>query len=443
MNVFIVGAGQIGTHLAQVLAAENHDVTVIESNPERVEEVDFALDVRVVSGSGTSTTLLRELQVDQAGLFVAATGTDEVNLVAAALAKKLGVRRTVARVGSQGYHTEALELASAFRIDHVISAQELTARMAVSYLDHPGFFVMDDFAGGRVHAFSFQIDSGPLLDTPLSGISIPEHTLIGLIRRNQETIIPRGKDVIQKGDVVTFIGKSHKIQIMEDQLKKKLGKNATVTIAGASSLGLFIAQKLEHYRYNVKLIENNRDRCEAAALILRKAEVIHSDATSLDLLREERIDTSSVFIAATDKDDRNILMALLARELGIPHCLPVVRQPDFAILTSHLGLNQTLTPRVIFSSRILKMTLSPEILSRKTLEEEQAEILEFLVRDDAKVVDRIISEIEWPPGSLVAAIVRKNKVFVAQGPDPVRARDQVVMIAKKNVVQDVIRLFSP
>jgi len=442
MNIFIMGAGQVGTHLAHFLTEEGHDITLIELDPDRVKEIDDQLDVRLVTGSGTSSILLRELQIEAADLFVATSGHDEANLVAASLAKKLGAKKTVARINQHAYYQDAMELATAFHVDRILSPQELTARQAVSFLEHPGIVTLDDFAGGLVHAFSFQMDESQWLDAPISKLALPEHTLVGLINRGDESLIPRGDDQLRRGDFVTFIGKSHKVQAFEDLLKKKVARPHTVTIAGASSVGLFIAQKLEKHRFTVILVERDITRCEEASRLLARAEVINADATSMDALKRDRLDTSSVFIAATDKDDRNILAALLAKELGIPHCMAVVRQPDFSVLTSRLGVDHTLIPRVIFGAHILDMTLSQECLARSVLKREQAEILEFVVREGARVSGQMLSSAGFPRGSLMAAIVRKDKVFIPIGKDVIMPRDRVVMIAKKLMVPEVIRMFA-
>jgi len=441
MNVFIMGAGQVGAHLAKVMAEEGHGVTLIESDPRRVEDVDFHLDVRVVAGSGTSSGLLRELDIGSADLFVATSGHDEANLVAASLAKKLGAKKTVARVGQYTYFHEALELAGAFHVDHILSPQELTARQAIAYLEHPGLVMLDDFAGGLIQAFSFHLDEASPLRGPIARLKLPEHTLVGLIRRGAETIIPRGDDALEPGDQVTFIGKAHKGQIFEELVKKKLDRLHTVTIAGASSVGLFIAQKLGRYRFTVKLVERDRERCEEAARLLEHTEVIHSDVTSLDAMKEERLDASSVFIAATDKDDRNILAALLAKELGVPHCLAVVRQPDFSVLISRLGVNHALIPRVIFATHLLELTKAQGCQSRTVLEEEQAEILEFIAREGQPATGQPLASAGFPRGSLVAAIARRGKVFIAGGADRIEPKDRVVIIAKKSVAADVVRMF--
>lgn len=443
MNVFIMGAGQVGAHLARVMAEESHGVTLIESDPKRVEDMDFHLDVRVVLGSGTSSALLKSLEIEKADLFVATSGHDEANLVAASLAKKLGAKKTVARVGQYTYFQEALELAASFHVDRILSPQELTARQAITYLEHPGMVMLDNFAGGLIQAFSFHLDEASPLRGPIARLKLPEHTLVGLIRRGAETIIPRGDDSLEPGDQVTFIGKAHKGQVFEELVNKKLDRLHTVTIAGASSVGLFIAQKLGKYRFTVKLVERDRERCEEAARLLEHAEVIHSDVTSIDAMKEERLDASSVFISATDKDDRNILSALLAKELGVPHCLAVVRQPDFSVLISRLGVNHALIPRVIFAANLLEMTRElGNAESRTALEEEQAEILEFVAREGHPAIERPLMAAGFPRGSLVAAIARRGKVFIAGGADRIEPKDRVIIIAKRSVAADVHRLFA-
>jgi trk system potassium uptake protein TrkA len=211
---------------------------------------------------------------------------------------------------------------------------------------------------------------------------------------------------------------------------------------GAGSTGLFIAQKLERLHMSVKLVDRNRKRCEEVAKVLEKTQVICRDPTTIDAMKEERIDSSQVFIAATGEDDRNILAAVLAKEAGVERALAVVEQPDFAPLVHKLGVDHALIPRAIFSQRILGMTLQREVVSRTVLEDEQAEIVEFVVRKGAAVTDLALKDIHFPRGSLVAAIVRGQKVIVPSGLDVISSKDHVVVIATEQVVQDVMKLFS-
>jgi len=444
MQVVIMGGGQVGEHLARVLSQHGLDVVLIEQDEERARVLEEILDVQVVAGSGVSVQLLRQYEIANADLFVSATGNDEANLVGASLAKKLGAQKTIARIGSVDYFKDAVELAGAFHVDQILSPQELTASHATEYLRSPGSVSMDVFLDGQVYARTYTLDGGsPLVGRALTNTRgiLPEHVLVALVRRDGESIIPRGDDVLRENDVVTFIGKSQKFEKLEKLVTARPSVRGTVTIAGASSVGVFLAQKLLNGgMYNVRILERNSERASEVSDILNR-EVLVLDATSQDALREANLDASAAFVAATDADDRNILAALIAKEFGVPLRLAVVRQQDLSRITRQLDINHILVPREIFAERVLESIRSRECIFRRVLENDHAEILEFKVRENSAVANAVIHMAGFPRQSLVAAIHSKTKTFIANGQDIIYPGDRVVVLAQRDVVSDVIDLF--
>ncbi len=444
MRIVIMGGGQVGEQLARVLTQDTLDVVLIEQDEDRARTLEDILDIQVVTGSGVSVQLLRRCGIAETDLFISASGNDEANLVGASLAKKLGAKKAIARIGSVEYFKDAVELAGAFHVDQILSPQELTASYAMEYLKSPGSVSLDVFLDGQVYARTYTIGSdSPLVDKALvdtKGI-LPEHVLVALIRRESQSIIPGGGDVLRENDVVTFIGKSQKFEKLEKMVSAKAAIKGTVTIAGASSVGVFLAQKLINGGvYNVRLLERNEARAREVSEILNR-EVLVLDATSQDALAEAHLEASAAFVAATDTDDRNILAALIAREFGVPLRLAVVRQQDLSRITRQLDINHILVPREIFADRVLETIRSKECLFRRVLESDQAEILEFKVKENSAVANTVIHLAGFPRQSLVAAIHNRTKTFIANGQDIIRPGDRVVVLAKREVVPDVIDLF--
>lgn len=444
MRVLIMGGGQVGEQLARVLTQDTLDVVLIEQNEERARILEDRIDAQIVMGSGISVQLLRQCAIADADLFVSATGNDEANLVAASLAKKLGAKKSIARIGSVDYFRDAVELASAFHVDQILSPQEVTASYALEYLRGHGSVSMEAFLDGQIYARTYAIDA----DSPLVGKKIgdtrtilPEHVLVGLVRRDGESIIPRGDDVLLENDMVTFIGKAQKFEKLEKLVAIKLPVRGTVTIAGASSVGVFLVQKLINSgTYNVRLLELSSERAREVSELLNQ-EVLVLDATSQDALSEAHLETSAAFVAATDADDRNILAALIAKEFGVKQRLAVVRQQDLSRITRQLDINHILVPREIFADRILETIRSRECMLRRVLEDERAEILEFKVRENSIVAGTVIRMIPFPRQSLVTAIQSKGKTFIANGDDRILPGDRVAVLARREVVPDVIELF--
>ncbi len=446
MNIFIAGGGRVGFHLARILSSENHDVTVIERDPTRVEHVDNSLDVSTVTGNASSVMLLRDLGVGNADLFVSAAGSDEVNLVAAATAKGLGAKRVVARVDRPVYVESNILYESILGLDYLLSPNALTAVEIAKYIDNPGIVAMEDFGRGLIQMRQVRVAKTPGQGRKktLKNICPPgTGVLVGVVSRNGDITIPHGDATIEQGDLITLIGHRERMAPVLQRFQGTDPKPRNVFIMGAGSIGLHLAQTLENRLRSVTLLEINLKRCNDAAALLKRTNVVCQDGTSRLALEEEQIAKADVFVSTTNDDERNIMASVLAKELGAGQTVAVVHQPDFAPLVAKLGIDHAVTPRACIANRILTMVHQERVSSLAVLEEGSVEILEFAVRGAAPVIGKRLKDIQpkFPQGALVAAILRGDTVLVPGGDDEILAGDDVVVIAAADSLDAVQKLF--
>lgn len=444
MNIFIAGGGRVGYHLARLLSAENHDVTVIEADADQVELIDYSLDVGTVLGNAADILLLKSLNAGESDLFLAVTGDDEINLVIATTAKGLGAELTVARVHNATYIESDILYETIMGIDYIISPQALTAHEITTYIENPGMVATESFGRGLVQMLQMRVAKVPLKKgQTLKDIALPPGTLLGVVTRKGQVEIPNGDSTIEEHDVITLIG--HKERM--DETKKlfqgvELSINKVV-IMGGSATGLHLAQVLENKGLSVKIFDRNPRRCKEMAAELRKTKVVCRDAATRLALEQEHVDSADIFVAVTRDDDRNIMASVLAKEVGVRETLAVVHQPDFAPLVGKLGIDHAVTPRACVANKILKLVNQSQSSSLAVLEDGQIEILEFKVaRDNAMLGTRLV-DIKFPKNCLIASILRGDNVIVPRGADEIRAGDSVIVIAGADSLEAIKKLFIP
>jgi len=445
MNVFIAGAGRVGSHLARLLSVEGHDITVIESGPERLEQVDYALDVSTLHGNAASVLLLKQAGVESADLFVALTGHDEANLIAAAAAKGLGAKQVVARVDNATYVESGILYEAMLGIDYVLSPDALTALEIANYIETSGIIAAEYFGRGRVQMRQMRVSKSPTVrGKTLQDVCPPgSGVLLGIISRNGQILIPHGDTIVETGDLVTLIGRSEKMDSVQKRFQGTEPKARRVVVMGGGSIGLHLARALENQRRSVKLFDRNMARCTELAAALDKTKVVCRDATSREALEQEQVTDADVFVSTTNDDERNIMAGVLAKEMGIEQAIAVVHHPDFAPLVAKLGVDHAVTPRACIANRILKLVHQRGVTSLAVLEEGQVEIVELSVASDAPVVGKRLRDLktQLPSRALVATILRGENVIVPSGRDEIRSGDSVVMIVAADSLEPVQKLF--
>lgn len=443
MNIFIAGGGRVGFHLARLLSAEKHDVTVIEKDPNQVELLDYSLDVRTVLGRAEDILRLKSLDAGSADLFIAATGVDEINLITATTAKGLGAKLVVARVHDPIYNESDILYETVMGIDYILSPQALTAREIVNYVEHPGIVATESFGRGHIQMLQMRVAAVPLKEgQTLKDLVLPKDMLLGVIGRNGEVEIPHGNSSLHENDYVTLIGRK---ESMNETIKMFQGvevRHDKVVIMGGSRTSLHLAEVLENRGHSVKLFELNMARCNELAAVLKKTKVVCRDATSRLALEQEHVDGADIFVAATHDDQHNIMASVLAKEVGVREALAVVHQPDFAPLLGRLGIDHAVTPRTCIANRILKLVNREQSAALAVLEDGKIEILEFKLEASSPLVGEDLKSIKFPKQSLVASILRGEEVIIPRGANKLQAGDSVIVIVEARSLEAIQKLFQ-
>lgn len=335
MKIIVVGAGKVGYSVAQRLVQDEHDVYVIEQSPERIKNLENSLDVSLVQGNGSSLPLLREIGMDDVGMLIAVTDSDEVNLLACAVAKIAGIPRTIARVRDNDYLDAAnKKVQDSLGVDLIINPEMVTAHEIMHVLQTPAALDVEDYASGAVRLMEFKMRHNvSYCGQTLKDITFPPSVLVVGILRNGEMIIPHGNSPLQAGDNVFFLGARDSIaDIAKDfhELDRRAIKR--VVLIGAGLIGRNLAILLAESGYIVKVIEKDMARCEQLAAMNDKVMVINGDGTNMELLEAEEISDNDVIICLTDDDKLNLLVALLAKHLGIPKTIVRVGRPEYITL---------------------------------------------------------------------------------------------------------------
>lgn len=444
MNVFIAGGGRVGYHLARLLSAEGHDVTVLETDANQLEHIDYALDVRTMAGNATDVLTLKSANAGNADLFLGATGDDEVNLIAATIAKGLGARQSVARVHNTIYTQSDILYETIMGVDYILSPEALTAHEIVTYIETPGMVAAESFGRGLVQMRQLRVAKSPLgPGQTLKDLQLPQGVLIGVISRNGAIEIPHGGSTLAEHDLVTLIGHREGMNEIQRLFQGVEVAHNKIVIMGGTQIGLQMAQVLEKHGRSVKLFDWDSARCAYLASQLTKTKVVCRDATSRLALEQEHVNSADIFVAVTRDDERNIMASVLAKEVGARETLVVVHQPDFAPLVGKLGIDHAVTPRVSFANRILKLVNKERVSSLAIIEEGQVEILELKVNAESNLLGKSLLDIRFPSHCLVAAILRGDHVIVPRGDDEIHAGDAIIVITNAKSLESVKKMFAP
>lgn len=446
MKVIIIGAGKIGFTIAQLLSNENHDVVVIEQSPERQQILDETLDIQVVPGSGSSTSVLESAGVHEADMLVAVTEYDELNMVACLLAKKYGVKTTVARVRNPEYlEVTAFSLNEVMGIDLIINPERVTALEISQIARNPEAMNIDYYADGKVKLMELEIKAeSPLRDRRIKELdnSIPYN--IVAIARQHKMIVPRGDDTLRAGDHIHLMARSSEMAKVEKLLGFISPRVEQVTILGGGRTGYFLAQILEKSKppMAIKIIEKDLERARQISHKLCSTLVIHGDGSDYQLLEEEHISSSDLFVAVTDDDKINLLCSLIARNLGVGKTVCQIKRTDVLPLAEQLEIDTILNPRLLTAGAIMKYVREGDILSVTLMGEERAEMLELLAQPGSLVLNKELCKVNFPNGSLIGALVRDEQVIIPDGHSVIQPYDRLMVFSLPQSIHKIERLFK-
>lgn len=444
MRIVILGSGTVGTWIADLLCRNNHSVTVVESNVDTVRVINAELDIRAIHGSASESAILFQAGIIGCDLCLAVTGDDEVNIVAASMAKAMGARRCVARVYGRVFRDlSTFDYQRHFRIDRFLSLEHLSAVEFVRAIRSPGSAVLENFARGELEVQEIICDDpAPATGKALKEVKLPKGVRVGTIQRQGKTWIAGAGDTIEVGDHITLIGTREEIDSVKSKFQVKAAPVRSVVIAGGGETGLALARMLEGQRYHVTLMEENMERCEFLSRLLEHTTVVHADATRRAILEEERVGNTDVFVACTGDDENNIMACVEAREIGAKECMAIVQRPDYANVVEKLGINLAVSPRNVVARQVLGLLNSGPIISKKNLPGGGIAIVEFEVMPGVIATEHVIANLKLPQHCLIAAIMSSDYVRVASADDRLTPGDTVVVLVEESTLDAVVKLFE-
>lgn len=436
MKIIILGAGQVGGTLAENLVDENNDITVVDTNPDRLRQLQDKFDLRVINGAGSHPRVLREAGAEDADMLVAVTNSDETNMIACQVAYTLfNTPNKIARIRSSEYVREAdkLFLPEAIPIDHLIAPEQLVIDSIYKLIQYPGALQVVNFAEGRVSIVAVKAYyGGSLVGNALS--SLREHmphieTRVVAIFRQDRPIRPQGSTIIEAGDEVFFVAASEHIRAVMSELQRLEKPYKRIMIVGGGNVGAGLALRIEK-DYNVKLIEHNANRATDLAELLHDTIVFYGDASDQELLAEEHIEQVDVFIALTNDDEANIMSAMLAKRMGAKKAMVLIQRSAYVDLVQGGVIDIAISPQQATISALLGHVRKADIVSVSSLRRGVAEAIEAIAHGDentSKVVGRKIADIKLPPGTIIGAIVRDEQVIIANDEHSIEQGDHVVL----------------
>ncbi|SEQ24419.1 Trk system potassium transporter TrkA [Basfia succiniciproducens] len=453
MKIIILGAGQVGTTLAENLVSEDNDITLVDNELLRLEDLQDKHDLRVVAGSASSPRVLREAGAPDADLLVAVTSSDEVNMVACQMAYTLFHTPTkIARIRNSEYLREKDKLFhnDMIPIDHIISPENLVTEEIIRLIDYPGALQVAHFADRRISLVVLKAYyGGPLVGYAISMLKehLPyiDYRIVSILRHDK-LIRPQGSTIIEAGDEITFISATVHIKAIMAEIQRLDKPYKRIMIVGGGNIGAGVAKQLEA-GCSVKLIERNAEKAKSLAEKLSNTLVFHGDASDQSLLFEEHIENIDVFISLTSDDEANIMSALLAKRLGAKKAMVLIQRMAYINLIQGGTIDIAVSPQQATISTLLTHVRKGDVKNVVSLRHGLAEALEVVVHGDAatsNVVGRKVSELKLPQGVILGAVLRNEEVIIAKKQVVIEENDHVVIyLSDKKNISEIEKLFQP
>jgi trk system potassium uptake protein TrkA len=448
LRIIIVGAGEVGFHIASHLTVENKEVVVIDKSADAIQRVSDNLDVQVVQGSGSSPAVLDEVGIRNAEVVLAVTDSDETNLVACLVANMLSPStKKMARVRDgdfDQYHDHFRK--NAPYIDTIINPEVEVVKTIESMLNIPGAADVGELANGRIKFIGIYMDQ----NSRLAGAKLAQipdkittvRLLIAAVVREEELIIPTGNDCLMPGDLVYFISEEDKLTETLAAFDKYDQPLKRALIVGGGNIGFRLARHLEQNFNYCKIIENNPNRCAEIAEALTRTVVLCGDGSDQALLAEENIKDIDVVITLTNDEETNILASLLAKRMGAKKSIAKISKFGYFPLMKTIGIEKVVSTRLSAINTILRHIRKGKVFSAISIKGEQAEVMETLALETSDIVDRPLKQISFPKGAILAGIIRKDDIIIPTGDSVIRPGDHIIIFARKQAISKVEKILS-
>jgi trk system potassium uptake protein TrkA len=446
MKIIIIGAGEVGFHIAQRLAEENQDVVLIEIDPKKIREVQNVLDIQTILGSGTNPSVLQDAGIKESDIIVAATDNDEANLIACFYAQFLTDYITkIVRLKNPDYmkHREIFDQ-DFLNIDLIINPRTEMVSSMLKLMEFPEASEVIDFKGGKIKLLGITVrEDSPLVGKKLTSFSDFERViLVGIIIRGERVIIPRGNDIIQANDLIYCISQKEDIPNIFRLMNLRKKELSRVMIIGGSETGFTLAKSLDNTSINTKIVERDGQRCLEMAESLNKVVVLNGDATNRDFLLEENITDIDIVAVITGDDENNVLISLLAKALGAKKTVTKIGKLSYIPLISEIGIDTVVSPRLSAIRAILQYIRKGKVICVAPLQGEGAEAIEFEALETSDIVNIPLSNVKFPKGSIVGAIIRGEEIIIPRGKNMIKPHDHLIIFALKKAIPKLEKLFT-
>ena len=452
MNIIVVGCGKIGKTIIESLSAEGHDVTAVDSAAAALEDVKNVYDIITVCGNGADPDTLKDASAGSAELLVAVTNSDEINMLCCYFARQLGTAHTIARVRNTDYNEKSIDfMRRELHISMTINPEYLASRELFNILKLPAATKIESFSSRRFEMIELKLKPG----SPLEGVKLSDlrnrykqHFLICAVQRGEEVVIPDGNFVLQAGDRIGLTAAPAEITKLFRELKILQKQARNVFIFGGSRTSFYLARRLLAAGSSVKIIEQNRGRCEEISRLLPAASVILGDGAQQEILEEEGIRSADAFVALTGMDEENILIAYYASTKGVPKVIAKVNRDELGLIAEKMGLESVVSPRKLISdvlvqyARALQNSMGSTVETLYKLMDSNVEALEFKVSADFTATDIPLKDMKLRNHILIAGIIRGKDIIIPSGTDVIRADDRVVVISAAGKLDDLADILK-
>jgi trk system potassium uptake protein TrkA len=446
MKIIIIGAGEVGFNIAQRLSEENHDVVVIDKDQNKINHLQTVIDVQAIVGSGTSPSILHEAGIKESDIIVAATDSDEANLIACLYAQHLTDYITkIARVRNPDYIENGdIFKTDVLNIDLIINPQSEMVAAMLKLMEVPEASEVLDFVNGKVKLIGVTVkENSPLVGRKLSSFQDVEQVLlVGIIIRGEEVIIPGGQDVIQPNDLLYCVTRKEEISTIFRLLNIREGGLGRVVIVGGGTTGLALATSLDKTNINTKIIEKDSQRCLELAEKLEKVVVLNGDGTDRDFLLEENIADVDLMVVITGDEETNVLISLLGKALGAKKTVTRIGKLSYIPLVSAIGIDTVVSPRLSAIRAILQYIRKGKVVCVAPLKGEAAEVIEFEALETSDIVNTPLSEVKFPKEAIVGAIVRGEEIIIPRGHNMIKPHDHLIIFALQGAIPKLEKLFT-
>lgn len=452
MKIIIIGTGKVGFSLAEQLLNEKHDITIVDTQDSALRRATDALDIMSVKGNGVSTDTLREAGAEDADLLVAATNSDEVNMVCCLTAKHLGAKYTIARIRNPEYNLGLHELKKNMGIDMVINPENATAVEISRLLRFPSAANIETFCRGRVELMGFRLQEGDfLVNQPLHALSAQVKQLsllVCAVDRDGEVTIPNGSFVPQVGDKLYLIGRPTSL----DQFFRLLGRYSpkvkTVFIVGGGKISVYLTAILEKMKMRVKIVELSERRCRLVSEMMPRTTVICGDGTDQELLESERMSAADAFVALTDRDEDNLIISLYAMQQGMHKVVTKCNRQNYTGIARAVGLDSVISPKLITAAQILQLVRGMQNSQGSVMNtlyriaDGKTEAMEFTVGPSTRHLNVPLRDLHLHKGILIAVIMRDGEIIIPEGSSCIQEGDSVIIISRDRPILDLNDIYA-